>query len=276
MDFHHILSTSHLHSSTTAPVPFPSPHQVSSAQHHHNHQLPGISYFDSHNQAQTYHPSQIQNWYNATANMTSYPLPQEVPLAPSTIGFAQHRQSPLSYDKHLASTAEFRDVKEITDTNALNSPFNSHAQHHPQRSVSRDFSTTLFPYSIPNTPKGKPRNKRTFISQAQVKELEKIFEINNFPTSEVRSGIASKLGLSDRSVQIWFQNRRQGRKKQMLGTNLNSVTSNNTSYSQHNLHPLVQDPSFEALFPYSKGNPAAQPNNSNYQLGTPQFDKTMH
>lgn len=47
----------------------------------------------------------------------------------------------------------------------------------------------------------------------QTSALIELFKISNFPSTETREEIAILLGLPQRSVQIWFQNRRQQYKK---------------------------------------------------------------
>lgn len=56
---------------------------------------------------------------------------------------------------------------------------------------------------------------KTRKTELQTNVLTKIFLISNFPSSETREEIAILLGLSLRSVQIWFQNRRQASRRQI-------------------------------------------------------------
>lgn len=52
--------------------------------------------------------------------------------------------------------------------------------------------------------------KKTNLQQAVLKS---VFEITNFPSTETRNELALLLGISQRSVQVWFQNKRQISKK---------------------------------------------------------------
>ncbi|KAI9139033.1 Homeodomain-like protein, partial [Paraphysoderma sedebokerense] len=52
----------------------------------------------------------------------------------------------------------------------------------------------------------KPKRKRANDWQLQV--LNKVFDQVAFPTANVRKELAQLLGMTPRSVQIWFQNRR--------------------------------------------------------------------
>merc|ERR1711915_11457 len=53
--------------------------------------------------------------------------------------------------------------------------------------------------------------KRT--SKTQLKILEKTFESNKKPDSALRNQLSEQLGMTPRSVQVWFQNRRAKQKK---------------------------------------------------------------
>lgn len=50
--------------------------------------------------------------------------------------------------------------------------------------------------------------KRTRATPEQLAVLEKTFSTNPTPNSRVREQLANELGMPDRSIQIWFQNRR--------------------------------------------------------------------
>ncbi|KAL1924943.1 uncharacterized protein VTP21DRAFT_4597 [Calcarisporiella thermophila] len=59
-----------------------------------------------------------------------------------------------------------------------------------------------------STPKLPPQRKRTRASPEQLAVLEDVFATNSSPNSKIREMLAERLGMSERSVQIWFQNRR--------------------------------------------------------------------
>lgn len=46
-------------------------------------------------------------------------------------------------------------------------------------------------------------------SQLQQNALKKVYDITNFPSTETRNELALLLGIPQRSIQVWFQNRRQ-------------------------------------------------------------------
>ena len=59
-----------------------------------------------------------------------------------------------------------------------------------------------------------PPRKRTRTSPEQLAVLEKSFSINPSPNNRVREQLAHQLGMPERSIQIWFQNRRAKVKNQ--------------------------------------------------------------
>ncbi|KAI8071111.1 uncharacterized protein B0P05DRAFT_549638 [Gilbertella persicaria] len=59
-----------------------------------------------------------------------------------------------------------------------------------------------------------PPRKRTRTSPEQLAILEKSFSLNPSPNNRVREQLAHQLGMPERSIQIWFQNRRAKVKNQ--------------------------------------------------------------
>ncbi|KAI7828429.1 homeobox domain-containing protein, partial [Kickxella alabastrina] len=50
--------------------------------------------------------------------------------------------------------------------------------------------------------------KRKRITPEQLKELTAVFEKTDTPTHDIREELSSKLAMTNREVQVWFQNRR--------------------------------------------------------------------
>ncbi|KAI7885439.1 uncharacterized protein EV154DRAFT_567756 [Mucor mucedo] len=57
----------------------------------------------------------------------------------------------------------------------------------------------------------KIRRKRATVKQTQA--LQKVFEMTAFPSTILRENLARYLGMSPRTVQVWFQNKRQAARK---------------------------------------------------------------
>ncbi|XP_030599592.1 dharma [Archocentrus centrarchus] len=55
---------------------------------------------------------------------------------------------------------------------------------------------------------------RTVFTDSQIKQLEALFEITDYPAVETRAELARRTGLSEETVRVWFKNRRARRKRQ--------------------------------------------------------------
>ncbi|KAI9316483.1 Homeodomain-like protein, partial [Dichotomocladium elegans] len=61
--------------------------------------------------------------------------------------------------------------------------------------------------------------KRTRATPEQLSILEKTFSVNPSPNNRVREQLSRELGMSERSIQIWFQNRRAKSRQQQQSNN---------------------------------------------------------
>ncbi|KAJ9083894.1 hypothetical protein DSO57_1029895 [Entomophthora muscae] len=72
----------------------------------------------------------------------------------------------------------------------------------------------LFP-SMYTTPRkdGSLKSRRCRANQTQLTILNRIFRTTGFPSTQLRAALALQLGMSPRTIQIWFQNKRQSSRK---------------------------------------------------------------
>ncbi|KAI8987939.1 hypothetical protein BDF20DRAFT_832826 [Mycotypha africana] len=107
--------------------------------------------------------------------------------------------------------------------------FSHHQQHHHFHS---DESDNKYIYL-------KAKRKRASANQLMV--LNSIFSQTYFPSTEIRIELGKKLGMSPRTVQIWFQNKRQalrarGRQQQQRHSQF-QMPGVLTTAGNHNYHP---------------------------------------
>lgn len=71
--------------------------------------------------------------------------------------------------------------------------------------------------------------KRRRASSRQLDILNQVFERTFFPSTQLRAELGRQLGMSPRTVQIWFQNRRQAMKSRQRSNSVSSDTSSSSS-----------------------------------------------
>ncbi|KAI8364023.1 hypothetical protein EDC96DRAFT_511613 [Choanephora cucurbitarum] len=87
-----------------------------------------------------------------------------------------------------------------------------------------------------------PTRKRTHLKPSQVALLQESFDNNPLPDASVRSKLARELSVSERTIQIWFQNRRAKARKVDVASSSQKDTSKPqwTDSDRHNTPPRYQ------------------------------------
>ncbi|KAL0139608.1 hypothetical protein V8B55DRAFT_1577917 [Mucor lusitanicus] len=68
-----------------------------------------------------------------------------------------------------------------------------------------------YQYCQSDTDLFKMKRRRATVSQTQA--LQRVFDTTAFPSTGLRENLARHLGMPPRTVQIWFQNKRQAARK---------------------------------------------------------------
>ncbi|XP_028287584.1 homeobox protein DBX1-B-like [Parambassis ranga] len=128
-------------------------------------------------------------------------------------------------------------------------PFFDGALHPFLRASCFTASSSVVPvpgtFSWPLAPRGKPRRgmlRRAVFSDLQRKALERTFQKQKYISKPDRKKLASKLGLKDSQVKIWFQNRRMkwrnSKERELLST---GGCRQQTLPTKTNPHPDLTD-----------------------------------
>ncbi|KAI9283669.1 homeobox domain-containing protein, partial [Umbelopsis sp. AD052] len=72
--------------------------------------------------------------------------------------------------------------------------------------------------------------KRKRITPDQFSQLMALFEHNDTPSYEIRDKLAGKIGMSNREIQVWFQNRRAKANRAKTNEKLRSAATKPQDY----------------------------------------------
>lgn len=94
----------------------------------------------------------------------------------------------------------------------------------------------------------KFKEKRRRASPEQLAVLNKVFSQTSFPSTELRMQLGKQLGMKPRTVQIWFQNRRQAlrMRSRVSMQQLPSMPSPTSTAEHHPSSPPLSPPTPES------------------------------
>ncbi|KXN66078.1 homeobox-domain-containing protein [Conidiobolus coronatus NRRL 28638] len=158
------------------------------------------------------------NQYSSLAPLQR-PSPQRLTSLPP-IGavfpeFFKQREAPTAPRKQAFQRSQAPKLQYNTPPSNSSPPLNSVASSSASNSRSNSVNYSMpFLYSMHGKLRARiqsksylPRRKRVTTMQLQV--LNEEFRNNPFPSIEQRTKLSSILNISARSIQIWFQNKRQ-------------------------------------------------------------------
>ncbi|NWY48708.1 CDX4 protein, partial [Sylvia atricapilla] len=140
-------------------------------------------------------------------------------------------------------------------------PGDSVSAQHGSPNSQRHGSYEWMRKTVPTNAAGKTRTKekyRVVYTDHQRLELEKEFHCNRYITIRRKSELAANLGLSERQVKIWFQNRR-AKERKLLKKKISQFDGSGGS-AQSDSGSLSPNELSNSLFPPPHGINGLQPN----------------
>ncbi|ORY97495.1 hypothetical protein BCR43DRAFT_489873 [Syncephalastrum racemosum] len=140
---------------------------------------------------------------------TAYPFPpQQHHVCPDLKQEEDHMMCWYSSDHHYHHrTQEHHHLSFAQQPpSSISSAEEDEEDHHSSSSVSEKEEDLNASPLLPPMPL-KAKRRRANAKQLEV--LNRVFERTFFPSTQLRAELGRQLGMSPRTVQIWFQNRRQ-------------------------------------------------------------------
>ncbi|KAF5370863.1 hypothetical protein D9758_001886 [Tetrapyrgos nigripes] len=179
--------------------------------------------------------------HNASGAMRSSPASYSFTAYPTTNTAASY----TGYEMSMADVRNHVQAQSIHQTQA--SVLAADARSEPSYGRPTNQSQLASPYSSPpispTTSEQEPtiKKKRKRADATQLKILNETYARTAFPSTEERQALAKELDMSARSVQIWFQNKRQS----MRQTKQSTLTSGSTVNQAFTLSSPTSDASTE-------------------------------
>ena len=97
----------------------------------------------------------------------------------------------------------------------------------------------------------KATRKRTRTTKEQAKALQILFDTNPLPNLKQRQELGDQIGMTPRSVQIWFQNKRQQMKRMNLSPSISASSRAKTTEPNSKTRVLIADTEYLSPKPSS-------------------------